>query len=120
VNGTYLLLDEMGVHSSDVSRANKKQVEQLMAMARLHVQASSSSWHGRVQHVEATITLKNGQNFIMTQLASSFGISGKVRTRIRYDTAEKKPLLLCRPPLPPSAANECMRAGGCHIPFRLS
>jgi hypothetical protein len=36
--------DEMGVDSSDVSRANKKQVEQLM-MAGLHVQVSSSSWH---------------------------------------------------------------------------
>jgi hypothetical protein len=44
VNGTYLLGDEMGVDSSDVSRANKKQVEQLM-MAGLHVQMSSSSWH---------------------------------------------------------------------------
>ena len=40
VNGTYLLGDEMGVDSSDVSRANKKQVEQLM-MAGLHVQVSS-------------------------------------------------------------------------------
>ena len=36
--------DEMGVDSSDVSRANKKQVEQLM-MAGLHVQESSSSLH---------------------------------------------------------------------------
>ena len=72
----------MGVDSSDVSGANKKQVEQLM-MAGLHVQESSSSWHSwhslagcTSRCVDVMLKLEKFTDLFMTQLASSFGISG--------------------------------------------